>query len=282
MHQSKIDSPLAVLGVPPAVRTPPGDLFTWPIITEEDEAAVLEVLRSGGMSGTDVTMKFEAEFADWLGVRNALGFNNGTSALHTAMFAVGVGAGDEIICPSVTYWASALPAYSLGASVVFADIHPVTLCLDPADIEHRITERTKAIVVVHYLGHPADMDPIMDIARRHGVAVIEDVSHSQGGYYHGRRLGTIGDVGAMSLMTGKAFAIGEGGMLTTDDLSVYERAIAFAHYERYGDAIADPVLHASAGLPLGATSIGCTSSARPLAVSSCDITNAGSPRSRRR
>jgi dTDP-4-amino-4,6-dideoxygalactose transaminase len=250
-EESGMSDELALSGGDKAVRSAPGDLFTWPIITAEDEAAVLAVLRRGGMSGTDVTVQFEEEFADWLGTRHALGFNNGTAAIHAAMFGVGVGVGDEVICPAVTYWASALPAYSLGASIVLADIDPTTLCLDPADLEHRITDRTKAIVVVHYLGHPADMDAIMEIARRRGVAVIEDVSHSQGGYYHGRRLGTIGDVGAMSLMAGKAFAIGEAGMLVTDHRRIYERGIAFGHYERYGKKIVDDELRASAGVPLG-------------------------------
>lgn len=242
---------LALFGGEPAVQHEPADMFTWPIITAEDEAAVLDVLRRGAMSGTDVTAAFEREFADWLGTRHAVGFNNGTAALHAAMFAVGVGVGDQVICPSITYWASAMPAYSLGASVVFADVDPWTLCIDPADIEHRITNHTKAIVVVHYLGHPADMDAIMRIAQRHGVAVIEDVSHSQGGLYRGRRLGTIGDVGAMSLMAGKAFAIGEAGILVTNDQRTYERSIAFGHYERYGKRIVDDELRSWAGLPLG-------------------------------
>lgn len=245
------DSTPALLGGEPVVVADPGDMFTWPIITAEDETAVLEVLRRGGMSGTDVTVEFEREFADWIGSRHALGFNNGTAAIQAAMFGVGVGTGDQIICPSLTYWATALPAYSLGASVVFADVDPSTLCIDPDDIEHRITDRTKAILVVHYLGHPADMDPIMRIAQQHGVAVIEDVSHCQGGYYRGRRLGTIGNAGAMSLMAGKAFAIGEAGILTTDDRQIYERGLAFGHYERYGARIVDADLRASAGIPLG-------------------------------
>lgn len=246
-----MNTDLAMRGGEPAVQADPGDLFTWPIITPEDETAVLEVLRRGGMSGTDVTKAFESDFATWLKTDFALGFNNGTAAIHAAMFAVGVGVGDEVICPSITYWASALPAFSLGASVVFADIDPNTLCLDPADIEKRITNRTKAIVVVHYLGYPADMDAIMRIARKHGVAVIEDVSHSQGGYFHHRRLGTIGDVGAMSLMAGKAFAVGEAGMLVTNNRNIYERAIAFGHYERHDLDFHDENLREVTGLPLG-------------------------------
>ncbi|MEF3301563.1 DegT/DnrJ/EryC1/StrS family aminotransferase [Paenibacillus sp. GYB003] len=242
---------LSLFGGPKAVQLAPGDLFKWPIITEEDEAAAVQVLRDGAMSGTDITRKFEQEFAAWLGMDYALGFNNGTSSLLGAFYGCGIGVGDEVICPSVTYWASALPAYSLGASVVFAEIDPVSLCIDPNDIEHRITDKTKAIVVVHYLGHPADMDPIMAIARKHNLKVIEDVSHAQGGYYKGRRVGTIGDVGAMSLMAGKSFAIGEGGIFVTNDREIYERAIAFGHYERYNGDIQTANLQPYAGLPLG-------------------------------
>ncbi|HEV2124856.1 MAG TPA: DegT/DnrJ/EryC1/StrS family aminotransferase, partial [Chloroflexota bacterium] len=128
----------------------------------------------------------------------------------------------------------------------------VTLCLDPADVEHRITDRTKAIVVVHYLGHPADMDPIMEIARRHGVKVIEDASHAHGGLYKGRKVGTLGDVAAASLMAGKSLAIGEAGILTTDDREIFERAVAFGHYERFRAADMDSEdLQGLAGLPLG-------------------------------
>src|SRR5579871_1846966 len=165
---------LALFGGSGAVKADPEDIFKWPIITREDEEAVLDVLRRGAMSGTDVTAAFEAEFAAWQGTKVALGFNNGTASLQAAMFACGVGVGDEVICPGMTYWASGLPCFSLGATLVFADIEPDTLCLDPNDLEHRITNRTRGIVAVHYAGHPADMDSIMEIARRHNIRVIED------------------------------------------------------------------------------------------------------------
>ena len=243
---------LALFGGPKAVRTDPGDMFVWPIITKEDEDAVLDVLQRRAMSGTDVTVRFEKEFAKWQGTEYALGFSSGTAAIQTAMFACKVGVGDEIIAPSVTYWASALQAYSLGATPVFAEIDPTTLCIDPNDIEHRISDRTKAIVVVHYMGHPADMDPIMEIARKHKIKVIEDVSHAQGGLYKGRKVGTIGDIGAMSLMSGKSFATGEGGIIVTNDREMYERAIAFGHYERYRENdMQTEYLKPFAGLPLG-------------------------------
>ncbi|MBP1988424.1 DegT/DnrJ/EryC1/StrS family aminotransferase [Paenibacillus eucommiae] len=242
---------LAILGGPKAVTTEPGDMFTWPIITEEDEAAALEVLRRGAMSGSDVTMQFEDDFRKWLDVDYALGFNNGTASLQAAMYGCGIGIGDEIICPSITYWASCTSAYALGATVAFADIDPVTLCIDPKDIEHRIGDRTKAIVVVHYFGYPADMDPILEIARKHNLKVIEDVSHAHGGIYKGRKLGTIGDVGAMSLMAGKALAIGEAGMLVTNDRDIYERSLALGHYERFDSNIQNEALKPFIGLPLG-------------------------------
>ncbi|MEZ4837178.1 MAG: DegT/DnrJ/EryC1/StrS family aminotransferase [Caldilineaceae bacterium] len=152
---------LALFGGAPAVDPNNKDICHWPIVTAEDEAAVLDVLRRGAMSGTDITKQFEQEFAAWQGLTYALGCNTGTAALHCAMFGCEVGVGDEIICPSLTYWASILQVFSLGGTVVFADILPDTLCIDPADIEHRISERTKAIMVVHYMGHPADMDLIL-------------------------------------------------------------------------------------------------------------------------
>jgi perosamine synthetase len=248
---TQVKSSLAILGGEKAVKSDFGDTFVWPIVTKEDEDAVLDVLRRRAMSGTDVTKKFEAEFAKWQGTKYALGFNNGTAAIHAAMFGCGVGVGDEIICPSVTYWASALQCFSLGATVVFADIDPKTLCIDPNDIEHRITSRTKAIVVVHYLSHPADMDPIMEIARRHKVKVIEDVSHAHGALYKGRKVGALGDVAAMSCMTGKSFAIGEAGVLATDNLEIYERAIALGHYERFGEQIQTESLKPFIGMPMG-------------------------------
>jgi dTDP-4-amino-4,6-dideoxygalactose transaminase len=251
---------LALHGGPKAVVSDPGDLFRWPIVTAEDEEAVLAVLRRGGMSGTEVTKEFEQEFAAWTGMAFALGYPNGTESLRAAMWACGVGAGDEIICPSMTYWASAAPALSLGAAVNFADIDEQSLCLDPADIEHRIGRRTRAIVVVHYAGYPADLDPILEIARRHGLRVIEDVSHAQGSLYKGRLVGTLGDIGAMSLMSGKSLAIGEAGMVITNQRDLYERCIAYGHYERTGapsnynppdQQITDTSLRQFSGVPLG-------------------------------
>jgi dTDP-4-amino-4,6-dideoxygalactose transaminase len=253
-------STLALLGGKPVISEESRDLFLWPIITQEDEDAVLSVLRARTMSGTEITKLFEKEMAAWLGMKYALGYCNGTAGIQSALWACGIGAGDEIICPSMTYWASAAPALTLGAAVNFADIDETTLCIDPEDIERRIGPRTKAIIVVHYAAHPCDMDRIIPIARRHGLKIIEDASHAQGSLYKGRACGTFGDVSIMSLMTAKSFATGEAGMVFTNDRSIYERCISFSFYERTGggseffspdNQLTDPELMKFAGVPAG-------------------------------
>jgi dTDP-4-amino-4,6-dideoxygalactose transaminase len=244
-------SKLALLGGGKTVtREIPQELFHWPIVNEAMEQGILEVLRSGNMSGTDITKKFERKFADWVGAEYGLAHSSGTASLQAAMYGLGVGVGDEIICPAVTYWASCVQALSLGASVVFADIDPETLCIAPDDLENRISDRTKVIVVVHYLAYPADMDKIMAIARKHNIKVLEDVSHAHGALYKGKMVGNIGDAAGYSLMSGKSFAIGEGGMLTTNDQEVYERAILFGQYARHSDLKLDKY-KAISGLPHG-------------------------------
>lgn len=249
---------LAIHGGPKVVPQREPDLFHWPLITPEDEQAVIDVLRAGSMSGIDITEKFEAEWGQYLGTKHNLAHCNGTMALLAAMFGVGVGRGDEVICPSITYWASCMGANLLGATQVFADIDPVTLCIDPVDLARKITPRTRAVVVVHYCGHPADMDAILAITQPRGIKVIEDVSHAQGTRYKGRLVGSLGDVAGISMMGAKSFAVGEGGMLSTNDRTIYERAIAFCHHERAMRNITDPALKAAAspdgwasGLPLG-------------------------------
>ena len=228
-----IEDALKILGGPAEVQGDiPKELFAWPYVNEEIENAVLDVVRRNKMSGTDITEQFEKAFAAWQQRKLGVAYANGTLALQAAMFAVGLGAGDELICPTKTYWASCLSASQLGASVVFANVRRDDMCLNPDDLERCIGPRTKAVMVVHYCGHPADMDPIMEIARKHGLKVIEDVSHAQGGRYKGRMLGTFGDIAAMSLMSLKSFSCGELGMLVTDEREYYERAMAYSHYER--------------------------------------------------
>ena len=241
---------LALLGGDKAVGSEQGDMFTWPIVTARHEQAVLEVIRGGRMSGLEVTKEFEKKYARMLGRKYGLAYHNGTGAILGGLYALGVGAGQEVIAPSLTYWASAAPVYTLGATVVFADVDPETICIAPGDIEHRITPRTKAIVVVHYAGMPADMDAIMEIAARHNLKIIEDCSHAHGALYKGKEVGTFGEAAAFSLMTGKSLAVGEAGILFTDDRQIYERALLFGHYARH-DEITLEELKPFAGLPSG-------------------------------
>lgn len=259
MATKSVASKLAIHGGPKAVTLDPGDLFTWPIVTQEDEQAVLDVLRRGAMSGNDVTKVLEQEIAAYFGTKYGLGYCNGTAALLGGMWACGLGVGTELIGPSLAYWAAVMPALGLGATLVFADVLPDTLCIDPADVERKITPRTKAILALHNYGYPCDMDRIMAIAKRHQLMVIEDVSHAQGGLYQGRKLGGIGDIGCMSLMSGKSLAMGEAGVIVTNNRRLWERAIAFGFYERTGQSryanapseITEPDLVRFAGLPLG-------------------------------
>ncbi len=229
-------SKLALLGGEKTIQTDtPSEMFDWPIVNKDMEDAVIKVLRDGTASGVNISKEFERGFADWHGVKYGLAHVNGTASLQAGLYALGVGVGDEIICPSITYWASCTSAMSLGASIVFADIDPETLCVDPADIEKRITERTKVIVVVHYMAMPADMDRIMALAKKYDIKVLEDTSHAHGALYKGKMVGTFGDAAGFSLMTGKAFAIGEGGILLTDSREVYERALLWGHYIRHNE-----------------------------------------------
>ena len=244
---------LAILGGSPTFLCGdiPSDLFTWPIVTEADEQAVLQVLRAGAMSAWDITERFESDFAGWQGRELALAHSSGTAAIQAAMYAAGVRAGDEVVCQSTTYWASAAPALSLGASVRFADIDPQSLCIDPASLEEALTERTRLVVVVHYAGHPAAMDAIRAVTEPRSIAILEDVSHAHGALYRGNKVGCFGQVAAMSLMSEKALAIGEGGVLVTDDRAIYERAMAWGHYGRAPGAVSDAELRRTLGVPLG-------------------------------
>ena len=250
-----INQPLAIQGGPKAVPQDEPDLFKWPIVTDEDEQAVLDVLRNGNMSAGNISREFEAEWASYNGVKHALSYPNGTMALTAAMYSAGLRRGDEMICQSITFWASALQAFSIGATIVYADIDPQTLCIDPKDIERHITPRTKAILVVHYCGYPADMDAITKIAEKYNLKIIEDVSHAHGAMYKGRMVGSFGDVAGMSMMSGKSFAIGEAGMLVTNNREIYEQAISFSHYERSDSDIKNPKIRQAVGvgrsLPLG-------------------------------
>ncbi len=182
--------------------------------------------------GEGPVAELEAEFAALAGTRYALTMNSGTAALHSAYFAVGVEPGSEVIVPSYTFFASAAPILQCGARPVFCEVDARTLTADPDDVERRITPRTRAICVVHMWGNPARLDRFAEIARRHGVALIEDCSHAHGASYRGRPVGGWGDVGCFSLQGAKAVSGGEAGIAVTDDPMLYDRMLLLGHYGR--------------------------------------------------
>ena len=191
----------------------------WPQFNPAVYDKVTDILKSGKVNywTGKVGMEFEKKWAEWLGVRNAISVANGTCALHTALAGLGVGPGDEVICTSYSFIASSFCALQAGALPVFVDCGTDHL-IDPSKIEEAITERTKAIVVVHLYGMVADMDPILAIAKKHGLKVVEDCAQCFGGVYKGKKAGTIGDVGCFSFCQSKHFTTGgEGGMVVTND-----------------------------------------------------------------
>jgi dTDP-4-amino-4,6-dideoxygalactose transaminase len=193
-------------------------------IQEEVEEAVARVLADAAyVLGSEVE-RFESEFAEYCGVAHGVAVNSGTSALHLALLAAGVSPGDEVITVPFTFIATAATIRYAGATPVFVDIDPVSYTLDPGQIEAAITPRTMALVPVHLYGQPADMDPILDIARRHGLAVIEDAAQAHGSEYKSRRAGGLGDLGCFSFYPTKNLgACGEGGIVVTSDPERAER-----------------------------------------------------------
>lgn len=224
-------STLALHGGVPAI-TLPDDGLRWPLTGEAEIAVIADLVRRGELSISPLTRQFEEKFRTFIGREYALATNNGTSAGHSAFFALGLQPGDEVICPSFTYWASVVQVLNLGGVPVFAEIDAESLNLDPKDIEHRITPRTRAIIAVHLLGRPCDMDRILAIAREHDLIVIEDCSHAHGAKYRGRMVGSLGQMAFFSFQTSKLMIGGEGGMLLTDNWRFYERAVWLGHYER--------------------------------------------------
>lgn len=188
-------------------------------------AAIQEVLCSGQFIMGPAVKAFEQEVAAYLGVKHAVGVNSCTDALVIALRALGVGTGDEVITTPFTFFATAEAVSQVGATPVFVDIDPRTFNLDPGLIEERITPRTKAILPVHLYGQAADMDPILDIARRHGLKVLEDAAQAFGSEYKGRKTGTLGEAAAFSFFPSKALgAYGDGGLIATDDDALAETA----------------------------------------------------------
>ena len=195
-----------------------------PDLTGNEEAYVVDAIRSSWISSTGLYVeRFEREFADLCGTRAAISIANGTSALHLALLALGVGPGDEVIVPSLTYIATANAVRYCGAEPVFADIEPETWCLDPNAVETAVTDRTRGVIAVHLYGHPADMDAIQTVADRHGLWIVEDAAESHGAKYRGRPTGGLGSIGVFSFYGNKIVTSGEGGAITVDDRELEER-----------------------------------------------------------
>jgi dTDP-4-amino-4,6-dideoxygalactose transaminase len=194
----------------------------------EETAAVLDVLASRWLTMGGVTQAFESEFSAYVGAKHALAVTNCTAALHMACMAIGLGSGDEVILPALTFVATANAVRYTGATPVFADvISEYNLNISPESIEQRITPRTRAIIVVHYGGYPCDMPRIMDIAKKHKLYVIEDDAHAIGSELDGIKLGNWGDIGCFSFFSNKNMTTGEGGMVTTNDDGFAEKLRLF-------------------------------------------------------
>ena len=210
--------------IAPAGVAPMSIPLTRPVLGEAEERAVLEVLRSGWLVQGPKVAELERVVAGLVGARHAVATSNCTTALHLALILHGIGAGDEVIVPSFTFIATANAVTYTGATPVFADIDPSTYNLDPDAVNAAITPRTKAIMPVHQIGLAADMDRLHAIARQHGTVLIEDAAPALGATYRGRPVGGLGNTACFSFHPRKAVTTGEGGMITTDDGALAERA----------------------------------------------------------
>ena len=214
---------LAINGGDPVRSTP---LPAYPMPADEEEmAAAMRVLRSGNLTaqrGPEVG-EFDKAYAAYHGAKHAAAVSNGTTALHIALAAARIGVGDEVIVPPLTFLASATAVLMNNAIPVFADVEPQTIGLDPESVRAHITARTKAMIVVHLNGYPADMDGLLDVAREHNLIVIEDCAHAHGATHDGRKVGTLGHMGCFSFQHKKNLSLGEGGSVITDDDRLAER-----------------------------------------------------------
>ncbi|MDZ7374004.1 MAG: aminotransferase class I/II-fold pyridoxal phosphate-dependent enzyme, partial [candidate division KSB1 bacterium] len=211
------------------------DLDNWRQMTEEEAQVAYEMtLRNELSGGTPVVREFEAQWRQWVGTSYAMTLMNGSSALYAAYFGLGVGPGDEVICPTYTWICTIAPAVLLGARPVFVESDPRTLQIDPEDVRRKITGKTRAIVAVHLWGNVCNMDALTEISRETGVPIVEDCSHAHGAKWDGKIVGSIGQVGVWSLQGSKAVSAGEGGVLATNDLEVFERACLVSQVNRIG------------------------------------------------
>ena len=260
----------AILGGTPVFETSPDapypKLDEWKQITTEEAALVYEMTLRNELSGASPTVQeFERVWCERHRTQFAVSLTNGTAALHSAMFGLGVGPGDEVICPTYTWMGSITPALTLMATPVFCEVDPKTLLIDVDDVQERITARTKAIVAVHLWGNVCDMDALMALSEETGVPVIEDCSHAHGASYKGVPCGSIGQIGAWSLQGNKSVSGGEGGMLATNNVTVFERACLLGQVNRPPNVVGAAVdaLQYTHLPPMG---LGVKFRAHPLAI----------------
>ena len=229
---------LALFGGKPAVSVE--TLERWRPPVEEMKRAVCELIERGFLSGSGEgpPKEFEEEFRQYVGAKYCLSVDHGSTALASAFYAVKVGPGDEVITPTLGYIGTYCGALHMGARPVFCDIDPETLLIDPEDVERRITKRTRAIAPVHLFGNVCDMDALMDIGKRYGIAIVEDAAHAHGAEWDGKKIGNVSDLACFSLQGsppyGKPVCGGEGGVVTTNVREFYERMLAYCHLHRAG------------------------------------------------
>ncbi len=194
-----------------------------PLVGEEEITAVADVMRSGMLAQGSVVTEFESRFADYCGAAHAIGVNSGTAALHAALLAAGVGPGDSVVVPAFTFFATASSVSMCGATPLFADVEPKTFNIDPDSVADLVRPDTRAVVGVHLFGQPFDVGAVRGICDDHDLILVEDAAQAHGAEYHGKRAGSLAEIGCFSFYPTKNMTTSEGGMVTTDDDALAER-----------------------------------------------------------
>lgn len=223
---------LALFGGSFAITAKNKDDYQREKISKKVKKKVISMMEKGEISRSECVKAFEKQFASYIGIKHALAVSNGTSALISAICAVGIGPGDEVIVLSFSFWATSVCVLAMHGIPIFADIDSQTYNMSPKDIENKITPKTKAIEVVHIYGNPANMRAIKVLAEKYRLRVIEDCSHAHGAVYEDKKTGKLGDIGCFSLQAEKLVCAGEGGIITTHDDELYKRMVSLGHYEK--------------------------------------------------
>lgn len=217
------------------VITIPHPHFKWPLLGKREKMAVIRQMEINEISiygRSGIIQEFEDNFAKYHNIKYALATSSGTAALHSAFFGIGIGPGDEVLAPTYTFHSTVTPIFHLQGIPILCDCEPETGNIDPEEINKKITERTKAIIITHMWGHPVELDPIVKIAKKNKLYLIEDCSHALGATYKGQKVGTFGDAACFSLQANKMLVAGEGGILITNNREIYERATLLGHYRK--------------------------------------------------